>query len=104
MFKPLKNWSVPTGLIGAVDSVVRGLAIDLAPIRVNSVCPGTIDTEVSPSEACKMCALKELGLKLFQILPEERRDAHFEKTRTTLPVKHVGTPDECAEAYIFLMK
>src|SRR5579875_1701094 len=28
----------------AVDAVVRGLAVELAPIRVNAISPGTVDT------------------------------------------------------------
>lgn len=28
----------------------------------------------------------------------------FEKSAESLLVKHVGTADECAEAYLFLMK
>lgn len=35
------------GVIGSVDSLTRGLAVDLAPIRVNVVCPGFVKTEVS---------------------------------------------------------
>jgi NAD(P)-dependent dehydrogenase (short-subunit alcohol dehydrogenase family) len=34
------------GGAGAVDAATRGLAVDLAPVRVNCVCPGAIDTEV----------------------------------------------------------
>ena len=36
-----------SGVLGATDSVVRGLAVDLAPIRVNSISPGLVRTEVS---------------------------------------------------------
>ena len=35
------------GVIGSVDALTRGLAVDLAPIRVNVVCPGFVKTEVS---------------------------------------------------------
>ena len=34
---------------GAIDAFTRGLAVDLAPIRVNSVFPGLVDTEVNIS-------------------------------------------------------
>ncbi len=44
--KPGKSWSIAAGVAGAVDSLTRGLAVDLAPIRVNVISPGAIDTEV----------------------------------------------------------
>jgi NAD(P)-dependent dehydrogenase (short-subunit alcohol dehydrogenase family) len=45
--KPMPGWALAAGVIGAVDSVTRGLAVDLAPIRVNMICPGYVVTEVS---------------------------------------------------------
>ena len=36
-----------SGVAGAIDSLGRGLAVDLAPIRVNVVSPGLVRTEVS---------------------------------------------------------
>lgn len=39
-------WSLIVGTIGAVDALTRGLAVDLAPLRVNVVCPGAVETEV----------------------------------------------------------
>ena len=45
--RPRKGWSLQTSVLGAVDALVRGLAVDLAPVRVNVVCPGIVDTEAS---------------------------------------------------------
>ena len=45
--KPMKGWSYTAGAAGAVDSIARGLAVDLAPIRVNCVTPGVVKTDVS---------------------------------------------------------
>ena len=36
--------------------------------------------------------------------PPDMRKAIFEKAQNTLPVGHVGRPEEVAEAYIFAMK
>ncbi|KAL5532532.1 hypothetical protein ACEPAF_4306 [Sanghuangporus sanghuang] len=44
--KPRKGWSLAAGLMGAVDSLTRGLAVDLAPIRVNVISPGAVKTEL----------------------------------------------------------
>ncbi len=46
--KPRPTWTVAAGVSGAVDAVARGLAVDLAPIRVNVISPGIVKTEVSP--------------------------------------------------------
>ena len=45
--KPIRGWGLGAGTAGAVDSVARGLAVDLAPIRVNAISPGLVLTEVS---------------------------------------------------------
>ena len=45
--RPRPGYSVTVGMAGAVDSIARGLAVDLAPVRVNSVCPGLVLTEVT---------------------------------------------------------
>ena len=42
------------GIAGAVEALARGLAIDLAPIRVNTVSVGAVDTEVSIDHSCPM--------------------------------------------------
>ena len=46
MVRPEPGFSLQLGVIGAVDSMARGLAIDLAPVRVNVVSPGLVVTEV----------------------------------------------------------
>ena len=47
LVKPRPGWAFASAILGAVDAITRGLAVELAPIRVNSVCPGAVDTEVS---------------------------------------------------------
>lgn len=44
--KPMKGWTYTAAAAGAIDSVCRGLAVDLSPIRVNCVTPGVVKTEV----------------------------------------------------------
>ncbi|KZW00443.1 2-hydroxycyclohexanecarboxyl-CoA dehydrogenase [Exidia glandulosa HHB12029] len=84
--KPAKGWSLVAGMAGAVDSVSRGLAVDLAPIRVNAVSPGYVITE------------------LWDGLSEEQKQTIFKQASETLLVQHVALPHEVAEAYMFLMK
>ncbi|KDN40054.1 hypothetical protein RSAG8_08375, partial [Rhizoctonia solani AG-8 WAC10335] len=85
-YRPFPGWSLINGMVGAVESSTRGLAIDLKPIRVNTIAPGVTDTE------------------LFSTFSSEARTSFFKSHEEKLPVGHVGTPDEVAEAYIFAMK
>ena len=62
------------------------MAVELAPIRVNLVCPGAI---VTP---------------LWDNLPEKDRKAIFEYSAKTLPVRHVATAEEISDAYLYLMR
>ncbi|CAE7174617.1 unnamed protein product, partial [Rhizoctonia solani] len=84
--RPQPGWTMMIGPGGAIESSTRGLAIDLKPIRVNTISPGLVDTEH------------------FDNLPAEIRTAAFKAYQEKLLVGHVGKPDEVAEAYIFAMK
>lgn len=84
--RPPKGWSLITSILGAVDALVRGLAVDLAPVRVNVVCPGLVDTE------------------LWKDMEPAARQAMYEAAGKRLLVGHIGSPEEVAEAYLFLMK
>ena len=78
--------SVLQGAINAaIDGLTRGLALELSPIRVNSVSPGTI---VTP---------------MWNRLPEDQRQEMFERTARKLPVGRVGQAEDVANAVIYLM-
>lgn len=78
--------SVTQGAINAaLDGLARGLALELSPIRVNTVSPGTIDTP------------------LWSKLSDEARQAMFERAAANLPARTVGHPDDIANAVLFLM-
>ena len=47
LVRPTQGWSLGSAVAGAVDAYTRALAVEMAPIRVNSVCPGAVMTEVS---------------------------------------------------------
>jgi len=86
LVKPLPGWSLGGAVSGAVDSFTRGLAVDLAPVRVNSVCAGVVETE------------------LWNSMPKEQVAAFMKSASEKQLVKHIADPDEVAEAYLFLMK
>ena len=80
--RPRPGAAVNTAMAGAVEHLVTGLAVELAPVRVNAVCPGLIDTEA------------------LAAMPAERITAMT--ARQAVP--RAGTPDEAAEAYLYLMR
>jgi NAD(P)-dependent dehydrogenase (short-subunit alcohol dehydrogenase family) len=45
-WKPRPGWSLPASSGSRAEGLARGLAVDLAPIRVNLVSPGAIRTEL----------------------------------------------------------
>ncbi|WP_242906613.1 SDR family oxidoreductase [Actinomadura terrae] len=67
---------------GALEAMVRPLAIELAPRRVNAVSPGVIETP------------------WWDALPEAQRRAVFAEHAAALPVGRVGRPEEVAEAVV----
>ncbi|OIJ88335.1 SDR family oxidoreductase [Streptomyces colonosanans] len=84
--RPKPGTSVGASLCGAMESLTRALALELAPLRVNVVSPGVVRTE------------------LWRDLPEADRNRHYESAAASLPMGRVGTPDDVAEAYLYLMR
>jgi len=68
-----------------IEAVARNLAVELAPIRVNTVCAGVIDTAMLD--------------KVFG----EQREAIVTAIAHKLPVQRIGQPEEIADAVLFLM-
>ncbi|BCY09549.1 SDR family NAD(P)-dependent oxidoreductase [Actinoplanes sp. L3-i22] len=69
----------------AVDVVARGLAVELAPIRVNAISPGTIDTGA------------------YDGLGEQRKAELFAARRAGSPARRIGTAADVAEAVLFAL-
>src|SRR4029077_1608086 len=40
--RPGSGWAVAASICGAVDALTRARAVELAPVRVNAVCPGVV--------------------------------------------------------------
>ena len=78
--RPSKGSPLPTAVVGAVEHLVRGFAIDLAPQRVNGVCPGLTLTELISRVPGKITA-----------------------ATADLPVPRAASPAEAATAYVYLM-
>jgi len=69
---------------GAIEAMVRPLAAELAPLRVNAVSPGIIDTP------------------WWNAVPAQARTAAFENTAKSLPVGRVGKPQDVASAIVWV--
>jgi NAD(P)-dependent dehydrogenase (short-subunit alcohol dehydrogenase family) len=84
--RPMQGGSVTAAVNGALGSFARALALELAPSRVNVVSPGWVDTPV------------------WDGIVGDRKRALFEEQARRLPVGRIGTPEDLAAAYLFLME
>ena len=80
--RPQKGAPLATAFGGAVEHLTRGLAADLAPIRVNAVCPGLVMTE-----------------RMAKASPQ-----WVQKMTERLPLPRAAEPAEVAQAYLYLMR
>lgn len=84
--RPGPGGSVIAAANGGVEALVRALALELRPVRVNALAPGWVDTPFWDDFAGASKA--------------ERFQAHAGR----LPVGRVGTPRDLAEGALFLMR
>jgi len=70
---------------GALESLARGLALELAPVRVNAVSPGIIDTPIRAA------------------MPEAARRDMLASTAAALPVGRVGLGEDIARQILAFM-
>ena len=85
-YRPALGGSLAATVNGALESMVRALALELAPARVNAVSPGWVDTPVWDHIAA----------------PDVKR-ARLADMASRLPGKRNGQPEDAANAVMFLM-
>jgi NAD(P)-dependent dehydrogenase (short-subunit alcohol dehydrogenase family) len=83
--KPFLYFSAGSAINAAIEGLTRALALELGPIRVNAISPGTIETP------------------LWNAVPDKERMAQFEEIAQKLPVKRVGQPEDIAHAVLYLI-
>jgi NAD(P)-dependent dehydrogenase (short-subunit alcohol dehydrogenase family) len=82
--KIVAGMSVLASINAGVEGLGRTLALELAPRRVNTVCPGFIDTG-----------------KLWKELPGEEPEAKLQaKATSDLLTARAGIPDDAATSYL----
>jgi NAD(P)-dependent dehydrogenase (short-subunit alcohol dehydrogenase family) len=83
--KPAPGMLAVAATNAAVDAITAGLAVELAPIRVNAIAPGTIDTGA------------------YDALGDERKAALFKARSETNPARRIGTVDDIAGAALAVL-
>ena len=67
------------------SNVARALAIELAPIRVNAVSPGIVDTPI------------------YAAMAPDSKESMFKEVAASIPAGRIGKPDELAQTVLYLM-
>lgn len=83
--RPRPNSAIVSAANGALESLSRALALELAPVRVNCVSPGIIDTPIRAA------------------MPEAARLDMLAKTAAALPVGRVGIGEDIARQILSFM-
>ena len=83
--RPPAGVATVAAINGAIEALARALAVELAPIRVNAVSPGLIDTPI------------------YSGMPAAQKEAVFKGFAAAAPVKRVGRPEEVAQTVLYLM-
>ena len=83
--RPRPNAAIVSAANGALESLARALALELAPVRVNTVSPGIIDTPIRDA------------------MPEEALRDMLAKAAASLPVGRVGVGEDIAQQILAFM-
>jgi NAD(P)-dependent dehydrogenase (short-subunit alcohol dehydrogenase family) len=83
--RPRPNSAIISVANGALESLTRALALELAPVRCNAVSPGIIDTPIRAA------------------MPEAARQDMLAKTAASLPVGRVGVGEDIARQILAFM-
>lgn len=84
--RPKAGAAIQGAINAALEGLVRGIALEFAPVRVNCISPGLIQTE------------------MYDTLEGDGRKAMFDNAAERLPVGHVGLPEHIAIQALALME
>lgn len=84
--RPMPTAAMVAAVNGGLFSFTYALAIGLAPVRVNAISPGSIDTP------------------LWDATFGTKKQSMLERTAQNLPAKRIGRPSDIGHAAIFLME
>jgi len=83
--QPRSNSAIISAANAALESLSRALALELAPVRVNCVSPGIIDTSIRAA------------------MPGEARKEMLSKAAASLQVDRVGVGEDVARQIVACM-
>jgi NAD(P)-dependent dehydrogenase (short-subunit alcohol dehydrogenase family) len=83
--RPTAGTVAVTAVNAALEGLTRSLAVELAPIRVNSISPGTVDTEA------------------YDGVTSEEKKKSFDEQGASLLVGRVGRPEDIASTVLHLI-
>jgi NAD(P)-dependent dehydrogenase (short-subunit alcohol dehydrogenase family) len=84
--RPAPGGALAATVNGALESMVLALALELAPIRVNAVSPGWVDTPVWD-----------------RLATPDVKNARMADLAARLPARRLGRPEDIANAVAFLI-
>lgn len=84
--KPLPGWTASASYAAGLHSMMRSLALDLRPTRVNLISPGLVETE------------------MWKDMPQETFKAFTEEARRGMTTGKLGKPEDVAESYLYCMR
>ncbi|MDG4895136.1 MAG: SDR family oxidoreductase [Mesorhizobium sp.] len=84
-YRPAARGSVVAAVNAALEGLVRALAVELAPIRVNAVSPGWVDTPI------------------WELVAGDAKNETLAAMARRLPAGRVGRPEDIADAIRFLI-
>ena len=83
--RPPKHGSMIVAAFAALEALTRALAIELGPLRINTIRPGYTDSD------------------MWSFMDDTSRDELRDRVAAALPAGRMGTPDDIADAALFLM-
>jgi len=83
--RPRRGLALVSAVTAAMPALTAGLALELAPVRVNLIAAGFVDTPLSAS------------------LLGDQLDARRQELRETLPIRRVVGPTDVAALAVHLM-
>ena len=77
-----RGYSIVSAMNAATEALVKAISVELAPIRINAVCPGFVDTKP----------------------PNIKRLEYAQSVGASFPLERLGLAEEVASAYIHFFK
>ncbi|KAF6225716.1 hypothetical protein HO133_009717 [Letharia lupina] len=84
--KPNKDWSIVASYATGLHGMMRSLALDLAPVRVNLISPGAVLTP------------------LWDGMAKEKMESFMEHIKGKCTTGEIGRPEDVAESYLYVMR